>query len=161
MEIRVRRKYLKDAYTIGVMEYFDGNDWIWMADTLEDKVRDLNKDGDLDDYGEKKIYGETAIPYGRYRVDMDTVSPKFSKYAFYQRVCKGKLPRLVDVKHFSGILIHVADGMKGADLLQGCIGIGRNLIKGGLLYGMETFNRVYKKLKEYHESGEEIWITIE
>lgn len=160
MEIRVRRKYLKNEYTIGVLEYFDGNNWIWLSDTLEDKVRDLNKDGDLDDYGEGKVYGETAIPYGRYKIDMNTISQKFSRYTFYCNTCQGKLPRLTNVKHFAGILIHVADGDKGAKLLQGCIAVGRNLIKGGLLDGKNTFIKVYRLLKEYHDKGEEIWIQI-
>lgn len=161
MEVRVRRKYLKSKYTIGVLEYFDGNSWVWLSDTLEDKVRDLNKDGDLDDYGEGKVYGETAIPYGRYKVDMETVSPKFSRYTFYRNVCQGKLPRLLNVKHFAGILMHVADGDNGADLLLGCIGVGKNTIKGGLTDGKNTFIKVYRILKEYHDKGEEIWVTIE
>ena len=55
----------------------------------EDKVRDLNKDGDLNDAGEGKVFGETAIPYGIYSVIM-TMSPRFKRI----------LPRLVDVNGF-------------------------------------------------------------
>ena len=33
------------------------------------------------------------------------------------------------------------DGPKGADLSEGCIGIGRNLIKGGLLEGKEYYKK--------------------
>lgn len=157
MEIIVKRIALKDDYTIGKM-YVDG---AYLCDTLEDKVRDYNKDGDLNDEGEGKVYGKTAIPYGRYEVTLDVVSPKFSKYEFYKDVCGGKLPRLLNVKHFEGILIHVADGYKGADLLQGCIGIGQNKIKGGLLNGKQTFSNLYLKLKQANERGEKIWITIE
>lgn len=161
MEIIIERKYLKSKYTIGNLYIVENGSKKWICNTIEDKVRDLNKDGDLDDYGEGKVYGETAIPYGRYKVDMETVSPKFSRYTFYRNVCQGKLPRLLNVKHFAGILMHVADGDNGADLLLGCIGVGKNTIKGGLTDGKNTFIKVYRILKEYHDKGEEIWVTIE
>lgn len=157
MELTLKRIALRDTYTIGKL-YING---IYECDTLEDRVRDLNKDGDLNDVGEGKVYGKTAIPYGRYEITMKVQSPKFSKYQFYNNVCNGFLPRLLNVKHFDGILIHVADGYKGADLLSGCIGVGRNLIKGGLLHGKETFTSLYKKLQEADNNNEEIWITIE
>lgn len=157
MNITLKRIALKEEYTIGRL-YING---IYECDTLEDKVRDYNKDGDLLDEGETKVYGKTAIPYGKYKVTLDVVSPKFSKYKFYVEVCEGKLPRLLNVPHFEGILIHVADGYKGADLLSGCIGVGRNLIKGGLLYGKETFIKLYQKMEKADSNNEEIWITIE
>lgn len=157
MELLLKRIYLKDRYTIGRL-YIDG---VYECDTLEDKVRDLNKDGDLNDEGEGKVYGKTAIPYGRYKVTLDVVSPKFSRYEFYNEVCGGKLPRLLNVPHFDGILFHVADGYKGADLLLGCIGVGHNLIKGGLLNGKQVFCDLYRKLESAIKRGEEIWIVIQ
>ena len=157
MEIVLKRLYKKDDYTIGKL-YINGE---YFCDTLEDKVRDLNKDGDLNDVGEGKVYGKTAIPYGRYKVTLDVVSPKFSKYEFYSETCGGKVPRLLNVPHFDGILIHVADGYKGADLLSGCIGVGFNLIKGGLLNGKQVFCDLYRELASANDRGEEIWITIE
>lgn len=149
MEIVLKRLYKKDDYTIGKL-YLNGE---YFCDTLEDKVRDLNK--------EKKVYGKTAIPYGRYKINLDVTSPKFSKYEFYRETCAGKLPRLLNVPHFDGILIHVADGYKGADLLSGCIGVGHNLIKGGLLNGKQVFCNLYRELASANERGEQIWITIE
>ena len=157
MELKLKRIALRDTYTIGRL-YVDNH---YFSDTLEDKVRDINKDGDLNDAGEGKVYGKTAIPYGRYEITMKVQSPKFSKYQFYRDVCNGYLPRLLNVRHFDGILLHVADGYKGADLLEGCIGVGRNLIKGGLLYGKETFTKLYQKLEKADSNNEDIWITIE
>lgn len=157
MDLILKRIYLKDDYTIGHL-YINGE---YFCDTLEDKVRDLNKDGDLNDEGEGKVYGKTAIPYGRYEITLDVVSPKFSRYEFYTEVCGGKLPRLLNVPHFDGILIHVADGYKGADLLSGCIGVGHNLIKGGLLNGKQVFSDLYRKMESASHRGEKIWITIE
>lgn len=157
MELKLKRIALRDTYTIGRL-YVDNH---YFSDTLEDKVRDLNKDGDLNDVGEQKIAGKTAIPYGRYEITIKVQSPKFSKYQFYRDVCNGYLPRLLNVRHFDGILLHVADGYKGADLLSGCIGVGDNKIKGGLLNGRQTFINLYKTLKEADNRGEKIWISIE
>lgn len=155
MKLVLKREHLKDDYTIGKL-YINS---VYFCDTLEDKVRDLNKDGDLNDLGETKVYGKTAIPYGTYNITLDTVSPKFSKYPFYRNICEGKLPRLLDVLHFDGVLIHVADGPKGADLLEGCIGVGKNTIKGGLTEGKKTFENLYLALEEAKNKKE--FITIE
>lgn len=137
--------------------YIDGE---WFCNTLEDKVRDINRNGRFDN-GEKKVYGETAIPYGTYEITLDVVSPKFSKYEFYMDVCDGRLPRLLNVPHFEGILIHVADGHRGADLLEGCIGVGYNRIKSGLLNGKEVFRGLYKKMSRAIGQKEKIIIIFE
>ena len=155
MELTLRRIALRDTYTIGRL-YVDD---VYVCDTLEDCVRDLNRNGQFDN-GEKKVYGETAIAYGRYEITLDVVSPKFSKYPFYQKTCNGKVPRLLNVPHFSGILIHCAEGSKGAKLVQGCIGVGSNTIVGGLTRCKESFIKVYNLLKEGKKRGEKLWIKI-
>ena len=80
---------------------------------------------------------------------------------FYKEVCNGKVPRVLNVPGFEGILFHVADGPRGAELLQGCIGVGKNKIKGGLLEGKETFKKLYKKMEEAKNRGEKITVTIQ
>lgn len=155
MKLVLERTHLTEDYTIGKL-YIN---YRYFCDTLEDKVRDLNKDGDLNDAGETKVYGKTAIPYGTYNITLDVVSPKFSQYPFYRSICEGKLPRLLNVPHFEGILMHVADGPKGADLLEGCIGVGKNTIKGGLTDGKKTFENLYLALEEAKNKKE--FITIE
>lgn len=156
MRLRLRRIALRDTYTIGKLEVFHWGEWKWIADTIEDKVRDLNKSGKFDN-GEVKIASETAIPYGTYKITLDVKSPKFSNYEFYKKYCDGYLPRLVDVPHFEGILLHCAEGPKGAKLVQGCIGIGENTIIGGLTKCKQTFIKVYDLLKN---ATDEIWIEI-
>lgn len=59
MIIELRRKNFGPTSTVGEMIV---NGKVCCV-ILEDKVRDLNMDGDLEDAGEGKIYGETAIPY--------------------------------------------------------------------------------------------------
>ena len=159
MKLRLRRIALRDTYTIGKLEVFHWGEWLWIADTLEDKVRDLNKNGVFDN-GESKVYSETAIPYGTYEITLDIKSPKFSKYEFYQRHCGGYLPRLLNVPHFEGILLHCAEGPKGAKLVQGCIGIGENTIVGGLTKCKQTFVKVYELLQKAKLKGDKIWIEI-
>ena len=61
MKLTLKRIALRKTYTIGKL-YIDDN---YFCDTLEDTVRDLDKDGKFDN-GEKKIKGKTAIPYGTY-----------------------------------------------------------------------------------------------
>lgn len=142
----------KDTYTPGIL-YIDGERF---CDTLEDRDRGLTQDMSIGEIQSKKIYGETAIPKGTYKITLDVVSPKFSQYPFYMEVCKGKVPRLVDVPGYEGVLIHVADGPKKDRLLQGCIGIGERQSDGSLLNGKETFKRLWEKIKNQNELTIEI-----
>ena len=143
MEILVERKWKKDNYTIGNL-YINGK---WFSNTLEDKDRGLKDSMSLTEIKTLKKPRITAIPTGTYEITLNIVSPKFSKYPFYNSINGGRVPRLLNVKGFEGILIHVMDGPKGANLSEGCIGIGRNLIKGGLLQGKEYYKKLYDILK--------------
>lgn len=156
MELLVDRKWKKQSYTISNL-LIDGK---WFCNVLEDADRNLDDSMSVDRILELKKPTITAIPRGTYEVTLDVVSSKFSKYSFYQEVCKGRLPRLKNVKGFNGILIHVADGIRGATLLEGCLGIGFNTIKGGLTGGKEVFKAFYKLLQEAKNRGEDIIIKI-
>lgn len=157
MEVLVYRKWPQAEYCVGRI-FIDG---VLQGNTLEDTDRGLSDAMDERTIHNRKIYGKTAIPRGRYTIDMDTVSPKFSKKKFYMDVCQGKLPRIKNVKGFEGILLHVADGPKGADLLEGCIGVGWNRVKGQLCEGKDVFTKIYRLMKEAHDRGETIYITVE
>ena len=109
MEILVDRKWKRETYTIGNM-YIDGK---WFSNTLEDKDRNLEDSMSLEQIKQLKKPNITAIPRGRYEVTLNVISPKFSKYPFYKSINEGKVPRLLNVKGFDGILIHVMDGNKG------------------------------------------------
>lgn len=153
MELKLKRIALRETYTIGKL-YIEG---VYFCDTLEDKVRDYNKDGDLNDPNEQKVYGKTAIPYGRYEITMKVQSPKYSQRASYAW-CKGYLPRLLNVPHFDGILIHSGNDETHS---LGCLLVGENKVKGKVINSMETLKRLYRILKSASDSGEKIWITIE
>jgi hypothetical protein len=130
MKLKVESLYLKDTYTIGKL-YIDDK---YFCDTVEDKVRDFNKDGDLNDLGETKVYGETAVPYGTYDVEV-TYSPKF----------KRELPLIKNVPHFEGIRIHRGNYAKDS---LGCIIVGENKVKGGVLNSTKYEIELTRILKE-------------
>ena len=154
MEISVCRKWKKQEYCISDIYINDE----WVCNGLEDTDRGL--DDNMPDWmiRNKKIPTRTAIPTGRYRVNMDTVSPKFSRYPFYMQVCQGKLPRLENVKGFSGILIHCGSDQTMTD---GCLLVGFNRTKGKLTDCKEVFQKLYGQMIAAHRRGEEIWIEIE
>lgn len=156
MEILLKRVARKPTYTIGHL-YIDGK---YFCDTVEDKDRDLNRNGIFDN-GEKKVYAETAIPNGRYRVTMNVQSPKFSlkpEYNWWKVNGKvGFIPRLLKVSNFDGILIHHGSSARSS---AGCIIVGKNTIVGQVTDSMNTCKRLYPLLQAANERGEQIWITV-
>ena len=112
---------------------------IYICETLEDVCRDLNRDGDLSDPSELKVYGETAIPSGIYKMIIN-ISPKFKKL----------LPRLIGIVGFDGVLIH--KGNIPADT-YGCILVGMQRGVDSLLPGTSSpaFDKLMKELKKYDD----------
>lgn len=110
--IRTTPKKFQQPYTHGHMLIKENNESRYkdFCYTLEDAVRDYNKDGDLLDYKEEKVYGETAIPFGSYEGQI-TYSPAFEQ----------RLPLIKNVPHFTGIRIHA--GNTKADT-KGCPLVG-------------------------------------
>lgn len=153
MELLLKREVKRPEFTIGKL-YVDGT---YKCDTLEDTDRDLHSTQSLQEIQSKKVYGKTAIPYGKYSIDMDTVSPKF-KDRSWAKFCDGKLPRLKDVKGFEGVLIHV--GNKPEDTL-GCILVGKNTGNGQIINSTATFQELYSVMMKAKLLGEEIKLTIE
>lgn len=148
------KRYKAPTYSIGKLTC-DGK---WICDTCEDKDRGLTQSMSLEQIKKIKVASETAIPTGTYKITLDVVSPKYSKVAFYQEVCGGKVPRLLNVPGYEGVLIHV--GNTAADS-AGCILVGKNKQKGKVLESKETFKQLYKMLSDAKKRGEEITITIE
>ena len=148
MEILVKRIAKKSKYTIGKL-YIDEQ---YICDTLEDTDRGLNQNMSLEEIKKKKVYGETAIPTGTYKVDMNTISPKF-KSRTWAKPYGGKIPRLVAVPGYEGVLIH--PGNKAADSL-GCILVGENTVVGQVVNSQATFKKVMNILTK----GDNITITI-
>lgn len=153
MKLLIDRKWPKSTYTIGRL-YIDG---ILYCNTLEDADRGLKQSDSLDYIKSRKVAGETAIPKGVYGVAMNVTSPKYAGVTWYWQFCRGKMPRLLNVPGFDGILIH-----PGSDALstKGCILCGKNTKVGKLTESKATFQQIYKLMKAAADKGEEITIEI-
>lgn len=132
MKLLLDRKYKKATYTIGRL-YVNGE---FLCNTLEDKDRGLSDEDSLDKIKKIKVPSETAIPTGTYKITLNVVSPSFSKKAYYKNFCGGRLPRLLGVKGFEGILIHKGNSDKDS---AGCILVGDNTMVGKVLNSQNRF----------------------
>ena len=132
MKLKLYRKFLGNKYNIGKL--FINDEYI--CDTLEDVVRSENA----------KVYGETAIPYGVYKIVL-TMSPRFKKI----------LPLLLDVPHFEGVRIHTGNTEKDT---EGCILVGYNKVKGKVINSKIVFDKVMKYLELATINNEKITIEV-
>ena len=153
MKIKINRVSKEYTYTIGKLSI----DGVYFCDTIEDKDRGLNQSTPLSTIEKIKVPSQTAIPAGTYKVAMNFVSPRFSKKAMYNSI-QGKVPRLLDVPGFDGVLIHIGNTSQDTD---GCILVGYNKVKGQVLDSRNTFFKLYAKLKEAADKGEQITVTIQ
>ena len=141
MKLRLERRWPKSTYTVGRL-YVDGE---LFCNTLEDKVADVNKNGRFDGT-ERKVYGETAIPYGTYKVFYGW-SPRFGR----------NLPRLLNVTAFEGILIHPGNTAKDS---AGCVLVGLNTKPGELTQSRYYSDELNKLIDAAQRRGEQITIEI-
>lgn len=147
MIIELNTIFKGDKYTISKL-YIDGK---YYCDTIEDAVRDLPLECPYTSRGQscrcnEKIYSETAIPAGTYKVIV-TMSDKFGR----------ELPLLVDVPHFLGIRIHRGNTSKDS---SGCIIVGENKIKGTVINSTKYEIDITKKIKEAIANGENVEIIV-
>ncbi len=139
MELKLIRDLKATTFTLGKL-FIDG---VLFCYTVEDRDRDVNNDGDLDDKGESKVYGETAIPKGEYKVIL-SMSNRFKKL----------MPEVLDVKGFEGIRIHSGNTDKDS---SGCIIVGTVRTTNGVGLSRDCFNRLMKRL----EGQKNITLNIE
>ena len=129
MQLKVLRQEFSDDSTIGQL-MVDGR---FECYTLEDRVRP------------EKIYGETAIPTGTYRVVV-TFSPAF----------KRRLPLLVDVPGYTGVRIHAGNTKK--DTL-GCLLVGQSKSRDFIGASRAAFDALMPKIEAAAQS-EEVLIEV-
>lgn len=111
----MRRIRNNERYCISRL--YDGKTGEWICDAIEDTVRDDDHNGRID-HGEAKVYGETAIPCGRYYVTFAKTRLDIGKKARY-----GSIPLLHKVNSFTSIRIHPGETEKNS---EGCILLGYN-----------------------------------
>lgn len=131
MEILLKRIAKKNLYTIGKL-YIDG---VYFCDTIEDRDRGLSQSMSLEEIKKIKVPNETAIPTGTYNVTLNVVSPKFKDRA-WAKPYEGKVPRILNVPGFEGVLIHPGTDQNST---SGCIILGKNKIVGKVVESQATF----------------------
>lgn len=141
MKLELKRIARKDKYTIGHL-YINGK---YFCDTLEDPDRGLASSMSNSQIAMKKIKGDTAIPTGIYKITLNVASSKYSNFSKYPyaKFCNGKMPRLLNVPGYEGILIHAGNTQKDT---EGCILVGMNRQVGKVLDSQKTFKKLYEKL---------------
>lgn len=153
IELLIERKWLKKAYSIGVFSVNGER----LCESLEDTDRGLVSSMPTGVINTVKVYGETAIPKGRYKVVLSR-SAKFAGRAWGKKY-GGLVPEVLNVKGFSGVRIH--PGNRPGDTL-GCPLVGRNKKVGELVESTACY---YRLMNEYlmpaHKAGEEIYLTIQ
>jgi hypothetical protein len=138
MELLLTRLVFDENYTEGQLFIDD----FYFCDTLEDRTRDYDKDGEVDE----KIYGETAIPFDRYKVIM-SYSNRFKKV----------MPEVLNVHGFEGIRIH--EGNAAKDTL-GCILTGKYVKDGQIGESKVTTQSLYAAIEEAIKNKEDVYLTI-
>lgn len=154
MELLVKRTYRGPKYTIGHL-YINGK---YFCNTMEDVDRGLTQEMTLSQILSVKIKGKTCIPYGTYEVTLNIISGKYSNFAKYPyaKPMKGRIPRVLNVPGFEGILIHPGTDENDTD---GCLLVGENKVKGKLINSQVTWKKLYSILEKASYKREKITIT--
>ncbi len=134
--VKMMRKYNNELYCISHL--FDGKTGEYICDAIEDTVRDMNHNGRFDNE-EQKVYGETAIPCGRYYVTF-----RRTGLAIGSKAKDGCIPLIHDVPSFSLVRIHNGVNEKNS---EGCIVLGLNKEKGKVLDSESVCLDFYKRMK--------------
>ena len=143
MELEVIRYNSKEDYTDGLL-FIDNK---FECFTLEDEERTV------------KVYGETSIPDGTYKIELRTVGGFNTRYLkkFGNEFHKGML-WVKDVPNFEYILIHIGNT---DDDTAGCLLVGSTADKDKGFIGASTgaYKSLYPKVLNALENGEEVWIN--
>lgn len=153
LSIKLKRFAKKSSYTIG---HFIIQDKV-ICDSIEDRDRGLSNNMSLEDVKAIKVYGETAIPVGTYKITLGA-SSKFKNRPWCKRY-DGLVPIINNVRGFSGVLIHP---LNTAEDSLGCIGPGYNTVKGKVTNSTGAYyilmdNYILPAIK----NNEEVYLTIE
>lgn len=136
MRLRLIREPSKDNATLGVL-FRDGE---FQCFSLEDVIRELPGQP----VSHWKVPGQTAIPEGRYRVEV-THSQRFNR----------RLPLLLSVPGFDGVRVHPGNDPRDT---EGCILLGRVRGPGKVLESHLAFEHLFAFIEL---ATDPVWIDIE
>lgn len=132
MNLLLQREILTDESTIGQL-FVNGQRECF---TLEDVVRPAGE----------KIFGKTAVPFGRYRI-LVTDSARF----------KRPLPILVEVPGFEGVRIHPGNTSEDT---KGCILVGLTKEDNFIGKSQMAMSLLLPKIQNALNNNEEVWIDV-
>jgi len=122
----------------------------FLAYTLEDEQRD------------KKIYGETRIPNGTYKLGLRKEGGYNSKYSKRFSDFHIGMLHVLDVPNFEYILIHCGntDEHTAGCLLVGDSQENNQITKDGFIgKSTQAYRRIYSRIAEAIECGKQVTIT--
>lgn len=121
-------------------------DGIFECHVLEPTARGLNSEMPLDKIQAVKITGRTAIPTGRYKINL-YFSPEHNR----------KVPILLNVPGFEYVEIHVGNWAKDS---RTCLLVGTTKATDFVGNSVIAFNKLYPKIETAINNGDEVWITV-
>jgi len=143
MELLLQRDARTEKSTTGKLSV----DGVFECYTLEDKDRGLISSMPLEEIMSKKVYGQTAIPTGRYEVTI-SYSPKFQRM----------MPLLNGVPGYDEVRIH--PGNSNVDTL-GCLLVGHERSADWISDSRIAFNNLWPKIDSVIDKGGKVFITIQ
>ena len=144
MDIDVQRYNSQEEFTDGLF-FINGE---FQCHTLEDEERTV------------KVFGETRIPNGRYKIELRLEGGFHNRYQkkYGSDFHKGML-WIKDVPNFEYVLIHIGND---DDDTAGCllVGMANNEDDAGFIGASgQAYKKIYPKIAEALLKGEEVWIN--
>jgi len=149
MELVVLRYHISDDSTNGMLLMKSWIGYDFLCYTLEDEYRD------------KKVKGETMIPYGRYEIKLRKEGGFHKRYSErFSDIHDGML-HVTNVPNFEHILIHCGNTDEHT---MGCLLLGdsqenNEIVKGGFIgKSSQAYKRVYPIILEELKKGGKVYI---
>ena len=142
MKVEVKRYFDSGNETLGLL-FINGK---FYGYTVEDEERTV------------KVFGETRIPEGTYRMALRTEGGHHIRYKQkFPEIHKGML-HILDVPNFKWILIHIGNT---DDDTAGCLIVGSYVYSNNAGVGGSTlkYKHIYPIIADAIEAGEEVEIT--
>lgn len=152
MKLELYRFSTQNESTLGILYLVnDGtNQKDFLCFTLEDEKREV------------KVYGETRIPQGTYKIEYRKEGGYHNKYTKrFPRIHRGML-EVRDVPNFTHILLHCGNTDNDTD---GCLLVGnvisQNITKDGFLgQSTDCYKRIYPILADILDTQKHLSIKI-
>lgn len=143
MQITITRQKFTPKCTMGTQS-INGTP---VCKSLEDLDRGLNADMPITEIKAKKVWAETAIPVGTYKLEK-----------LWWEAHKNFYPHLLNVPGYEGVLMH--GGVTDADT-EGCILYGTAFAQDDYMTGQpEARALLIDPILKALDAGEEVYITI-